>query len=78
MVEDTALSLEFLIVDDFLKTLVDARALKTAFELGLIDRLVTHRTGSAEALGRMLGLDHAGGRFLFDLLIANKVIEEHG
>ena len=29
---------EFLIVDEFLKTLVDARALKTAFELGLIDR----------------------------------------
>ena len=76
--EDAALSLEFLIVDEFIKTLIDARALKTAFELGLVDRLVTQRTGSAEALGRMLGLDHPGGRFLFDLLIANKVIEEHG
>ena len=29
----------FLCVDDFLKTLVDARALASALELGLIDRL---------------------------------------
>ena len=76
--EDPALSLEFLIVDEFLKTLVDARVLKSAFELGLVDRLVTHRTGSAEALGRMLGLDPMGGRFLLDLLAANGVVEEHG
>jgi ubiquinone/menaquinone biosynthesis C-methylase UbiE len=75
---EAELGLDFLVVDEFLKTLVDARALKTAFELGLIDRLITHRSGSVEALGRMLGLDPAGGRFLFDLLAANRVTEAHG
>jgi SAM-dependent methyltransferase len=69
-------SFEFLIVDQFLKTLVDARALKTAFELGLIDRLLEHRSGSIEALGRALGVDRQGMRFLLDLLKANAVIEE--
>lgn len=69
-------ALEFLIVDEFLKTLVDARALKTALELGLIDRLIEHRSGSVEALGRALGVDRPGMRFLLDLLQANAVIEE--
>ena len=69
---------DFLIVDEFLKTLVDARALKTAFELGLIDRLIEHRSGSAEALGRAVGTDRQGMRFLLDLLKANRVVEERG
>jgi SAM-dependent methyltransferase len=69
--------LEFLIVDEFLKTVVDARALKTAFELGLIDRLVEHRSGSIEALGRVLGADRQGMRFLLDLLKSNNIVEEH-
>jgi SAM-dependent methyltransferase len=68
--------LEFLIVDEFITTIVDARAVKTAFELGLIDRLLDHRRGSVEALGRMLGTDAAGLRFLLDLLAMNGVIEE--
>ncbi len=67
---------EFLVVDDFLKTLVDARALKTALELGLIDRLIEHRSGSIDALGRVLGVDTPGLRFLLDLLAANGVAEE--
>jgi SAM-dependent methyltransferase len=74
--EKTQKLLEFLVVDEFLKTLIDARALKTAFELGLIDRLVEHRSGSVEALGRILGADRQGMRFLLDLLKANAVIEE--
>jgi hypothetical protein len=70
-------TLDFLIVDEFLRTLVDARALKTAFELGIIDRLAEQRTGSVEALGRIVRADRQGIRFLFDLLAANGVIEEH-
>ncbi|MCI4677300.1 methyltransferase type 12 [Rhodoblastus acidophilus] len=67
-----------LVVDEFLKTLVDARALKTAFELGLIDRLVRARYGgSSEALGRAVGADRAGMRLLIDLLVAGGVIQEH-
>ena len=67
---------EFLVVDEFLRSLVDARALKTAFELGLIDRLVEHGSGSADALGRVLGTDRFGMRFLLDLLSASGVVVE--
>lgn len=74
--ESETTPLDFLCVDDFLKSLVDARALKTAFELGLIDRLVEHRSGSIEALGRALGCDRQGVRLLVDLLKANGVVEE--
>jgi SAM-dependent methyltransferase len=63
-------------VDEYLRSLVDARALKTAFELGLIDRLLEQRSGSVEALGRALGTDAQGLRFLLDLLAANRVVEE--
>lgn len=70
--------LGFLVVDEFLRTLVDARALKTAFELGLVERLVEHRSGSVEALGRAVGADPQGLRFLLDLLTANGVVEERG
>lgn len=76
--DEAAQANEFLIVDEFLQTLVAARALKTAFELGLIDRLAEQRSGSVEALGRALKLDGKGLRFLLDLLAANRVVEEHG
>ena len=68
--------LEFLVVDEFMGTMVDARALKTAFELGLVDRLFEQRSGSVEALGRALGVDAPGLRLLLDLLTANRVVEE--
>ena len=58
------------------RTIVGARALKTAFELGLVDRLVESRSGSVNALGRALGTDEPGLRFLLDLLAANGVVEE--
>ena len=74
--EAGAQDLEFLIVDEFLGTIVGARALKTAFELGLVDRLVESRSGSVNALGRALGTDEPGLRFLLDLLAANGVVEE--
>ena len=69
-------SLEFLIVDEFLRTLVDARALKTSFEIGLIDRLVEHGSGAVDALSRVLSTDRQGMRFLLDLLTANGVVRE--
>ncbi len=67
---------EFLIVDGFLDTLVHVRVLKTAFELGLIDRLDRHGSGSAQALGQMVGLDGPGAQLLFGLLVEAGVIEE--
>jgi SAM-dependent methyltransferase len=68
---------EFLVVDEFLRTFVDARALKTGFELGLIDRLVEHGSGSVTALGPVLGVDRQGLRFLLDLLAAAGVVQEN-
>ena len=68
--------LEFLCVDEFIRTVVDARVLKTAFELGLVDDLLEHRSTGVDALGRSLGVDRAGLRFLLDLLGANHVVEE--
>src|SRR5204863_1459260 len=67
-----------LVIDEYLASMVDARALKTAFELGLVDRLVEQRSGSVEALGRALGVDAPGLRLLLDLLGANRVVEERG
>jgi SAM-dependent methyltransferase len=67
---------EFLIVDEFIRTFVDARTLKTAFELGLIDRLIEHGSGSATALGPVLGVDRHGLRFLLDLLTAGGIVQE--
>jgi SAM-dependent methyltransferase len=68
--------LGFLAVDRYIGSLVDARALKTALELGLVDRLLEQRSGSVEALGRALGIDASGLRLLLDLLAANGVVEE--
>ncbi len=67
---------DFLVVDEFIRTMVDARALKSAFELGLVDRLLEQRSGSVDALGRALGVDAPGLRLLLDLLGANRVVEE--
>ena len=70
------INLEFLCVDEFIRTLVDARALKTALDLGLVDHLLEHRSSGFDALARAIGADRTGLRFLLDLLGANHVVEE--
>ncbi|MBE0616163.1 MAG: methyltransferase type 12 [Burkholderiales bacterium] len=67
---------DFLIVDQFLRTLVDARALKSAFELRLIDTVAERGTASAAWLGHALGVDEQGLTFLLGLLEANGVVEK--
>ncbi len=69
---------DFLIVDEFLQTLPEARALKTAFELGIIARLQAQGRGASAALARLVGLDEAAMRLLLDLLVANGVVQERG
>ena len=68
--------LEYLCADDFMKTLVDARALATAFELGLIDYVFQNPRVHLDALNDALRTDKRGMRFLVDLLIASHVMEE--
>lgn len=70
---------EYLCVDDFLRTLVDARALKTALELRLIDHLVARPAATLAELTRAFSADGRGVAFLVKLLAANGVVEErHG
>jgi SAM-dependent methyltransferase len=70
--------LSFLQVDAFLGTLVDARALKTAFELQLIDRLLAHGTQTIAELNANLDADASGLEFLLGLLAANRVVTRKG
>ena len=68
--------LEYLCVDSFLRDAVPARALATAFELGLIERLCERGRSTADDLARRIGADGLGLRLLLDLLVANGVVED--
>ena len=74
--ENKSQELDYLCVDDFMKTLVDARALASAFELGLIDYLSQNPRVHVDDLRKAVRSDERGFRFLLDLLIANRVIGE--
>src|SRR3954464_4112197 len=73
--EQAAGDLGFLVVDRFLASLVAARALKTAFELRLVDHLLEGGNGSEAALQRTAKADAQGMKFLLALLEANGVTE---
>jgi len=68
----------FLCVDDFLKTLVDARALASALELGLIDRLWGGGSMAKITLAAGLEMEPRGFDLLLGLLTANQVLAEVG
>ncbi|HSW25432.1 MAG TPA: methyltransferase [Burkholderiaceae bacterium] len=74
--EVTSQAFGFLGVDRFIDTLVGARALKTAFELGLVDHLLTDGASGFDALARRLDTEPAGLRFLVDLLCASGVLTQ--
>ncbi len=65
--------LAYLRVDDYLRTLLDARALKTAFEIDLIDHLRTTGSTSSDTLILTTGADPLGLRILLGLLASNRV-----
>lgn len=67
----------YLCVDDFIKTLVDARALATALELRLVDYLIQNNEGSVDVIQGQFKGDSRGLRLLLDLLRFNNVLEEH-
>jgi ubiquinone/menaquinone biosynthesis C-methylase UbiE len=66
----------YLCVDSFMKTVVDARALATAFEMRLIDYLAENQGSTLEELKRLLQVDTRGLQVLLNLLISNRVVEE--
>jgi len=67
---------DYLCVDEFLKKIVDARALGTAFELGLIDYLMENQHSTFDDLKRRFECDNQGLQLLLNLLMANRVIED--
>jgi ubiquinone/menaquinone biosynthesis C-methylase UbiE len=69
---------DYLRVDEFMRGIVEAQALKTALDLKVIDRLRDRREVSAQQLEAELRLDGRGLGLLLDLLQANGVIERDG
>ena len=70
-------SADYLIVDEFLRHLIGARALKSALDLGLIDALHEGPRAVGEVAG-ITGGDRPGARLLVDLLAAEGIIERQG
>ena len=66
----------YLCVDDFMKDSVAARALATAFELGLIDYFDQSPPAFFDDLNKRFKADARGLGLLIDLLKSNRVVEE--
>lgn len=66
----------YLRVDDFIRDIVGARSLATAFELGLIDRLLQCQPCSSADLTQRSGLDERGLYLLLGMLRANSVVQQ--
>ena len=75
MITTAAAAAEYLVVDRYLESLVGARALKTAFETGLVDLLVQRRSAPLHLVERATGTDPQGLGFLLDLLESAGVVE---
>ena len=73
---DESKEFDYLCVDNFMKNLVDAKVLSTAFELGLIDFLIEKKSATFGFLQRELGIEAHGTYILLRLLLTNGVIEE--
>ena len=67
--------LEYLCVDAFIGDLAGARALASAFELGVVDHLLAHQTCAAADLARRARLDEGGLALLLGLLCAGGVVD---
>src|SRR5260221_6456810 len=65
----------YLCVDAFVADVAGARALASAFELGLIDHLFAHQPCAESDLAGRARLDARGLALLLGLLRANRVVE---
>lgn len=69
---------DFLRVDDFLRDFLPARALATAFRIGLIDHFLSQGPALPETLAERFGADPQGMNLLLDQLLASRVIADRG
>jgi SAM-dependent methyltransferase len=69
---------EYLCVDSFIRRVVEARALGTAFELGLIDFLADNPAALFNDVRNRFKADERGLQLLLDLLKVNRVIRKNG
>lgn len=69
---------DFLCVDDFLATELDARAIKSAFEIGILDALTAQVAIAPAQLAAKSRMDPVGFRLLLGLLEANGVVCRQG
>lgn len=69
-----AACVDYLRCSPFMDTLVKARALKTAIDLGVLTYLVPRESVSLSALARSMGCDQRGTLLLVDLLVAAGVL----
>jgi hypothetical protein len=67
--------IEYLCVEAFIADAAGARALASAFELGLVDHLLAHQPCAEADLARRARLDARGLALLLGLLRANRVVE---
>ena len=75
--ENKSQELDYLCVDDFMKSFDHARALATAFEIGLIDFMLQIGNTTQESLAKRWGASLQAMRLLVSLLLANRVVEAH-
>ena len=68
--------LDYLVVDEFLRDFIGARALKSALELGLIDALEDNGPRTLNDIAALTGADEAGARLLVSLLAAHDVVRQ--
>lgn len=66
---------DYLCVDDFISNIYSARALATAFEIGLIDSLIQHKSASYDSLIGHRSRESRGMHLLINILVTNRVIE---
>lgn len=67
---------DFLIVDDYLRDVVQARTLKSALELRLVDDMLEQPPRSVDEIQRALKIDRRGLEFLLDLLAAYQIADK--
>jgi SAM-dependent methyltransferase len=71
-------SYDFLCVDDFLQTELDARAIHSAFETGILDALAAQGPLCVAALAARSRMDPVGLRLLVGMLEVNGVVRREG